>query len=78
MTDPGDVTRLLAQIGDGDERASAELISLLYTELRRIAAAMMRHERPGHTLQPTAVVHEAFVRLLDNDGVRSACAGHFA
>jgi RNA polymerase sigma factor (TIGR02999 family) len=77
MTDPGDVTRLLAQIGDGDERASAELISLLYTELRRIAAAMMRHERPGHTLQPTAVVHEAFVRLLDNDGVRFENRAHF-
>ncbi len=64
MTDGGDrqTTRILAAISEGDEQAPEELLPLVYEELRRIAQAKMAGERPGHTLQPTALVHEAFPR----------------
>jgi len=55
---------LLAWRG-GDERAREQMLPLVYDELRRLAAAYLRRERPGHTLQPTALVHEAYVRLID-------------
>jgi RNA polymerase sigma factor (TIGR02999 family) len=58
-----DVTRLLQDAGRGDPRATGELLPLVYDELRRVAAARMAHEQPGHTLQPTALVHEAWLRL---------------
>lgn len=58
---------LLGQVGAG-ERASTELMGLLYTELRAIAERMMKSERRSHTLQPTALVHEAFLRLVDAEG----------
>jgi RNA polymerase sigma-70 factor (ECF subfamily) len=77
MAVDGQVTRLLAQARAGDEQATAALVPLVYTELRRIAAAMMRRERSGHTLQPTAVVHEAFVRLVDGEGARFENRAHF-
>jgi RNA polymerase sigma factor (TIGR02999 family) len=60
-----DVTRLLDAIGQGDRQASAELLPLVYDELRRLAAEKMAHERPGQTLQATALVHEAYLRLVD-------------
>ncbi len=56
-------TRLLARSNEGDREAGGEAFSRIYAELRRIAVGYLRLERPGHTLQPTAVVHEAFVRL---------------
>jgi RNA polymerase sigma factor (TIGR02999 family) len=59
-----DVTRLLAAAGSGDGTAAEQVFSLVYDELHRLAAAYMRRERPDHTLQPTALVHEAFLRLL--------------
>src|SRR5215469_16920021 len=59
-----EVTRLLAEWRAGNERAVGELIPLVYGELRRLAAAYLRAERRGHTLQPTALVHEAYVRLV--------------
>jgi RNA polymerase sigma-70 factor (ECF subfamily) len=59
-----EVTRLLAEWRAGNERAVGELIPLVYGELRRLAAAYLRGERRGHTLQPTALVHEAYVRLV--------------
>jgi DNA-directed RNA polymerase specialized sigma24 family protein len=65
MGDRGDVTRLLVRAQNGDDDAAAQLVPLVYKELRKIAAAMMRGERPDHTLQPTAVVHEAFIRLIE-------------
>jgi RNA polymerase sigma-70 factor, ECF subfamily len=77
MNERGDVTLLLARVGDGDEQAAAQLVPLVYKELRRIAAAMMRRERPDHTLQPTAVVHEAFIRLMDGDRTRFENRAHF-
>ncbi len=59
-----EVTRLLEAIGQGDPQASAELLPLVYDELRRLAAAKMAQERPGQTLQATALVHEAYLRLV--------------
>ena len=60
-----DVTRLLAAIRQGDTRAGEELIPLVYAELRQLARAKMDREQPGHTLQATALVHEAWLRLGD-------------
>jgi RNA polymerase sigma factor (TIGR02999 family) len=58
-----DVTRILNAIQNGDPKADAELLPLVYGELRRLAAYKMASETPGHTLQPTALVHEAWLRL---------------
>jgi RNA polymerase sigma factor (TIGR02999 family) len=62
---PGGVTRLLLEWGSGDEQARERMLPLVYEELRRIAAGYMRRERAEHTLQPTALVHEAYLRLVD-------------
>jgi RNA polymerase sigma factor (TIGR02999 family) len=62
---PNTPTRLLLEWGRGDEHAREQMLRLVYSELRRIAAGYLRRERPDHTLQPTALVHEAFVRLID-------------
>jgi RNA polymerase sigma-70 factor, ECF subfamily len=62
------LTMILGRARAGDERARGELIALIYDELRRVASRLMRRERPDHTLPPTAVVHEAVIRLL-GDGV---------
>src|SRR6201996_2788048 len=59
-----DVSLILGKVRTGDSRDRAELIVLIYDELRQVAARMMRRERPDHTLAPTAVVHEAVIRLL--------------
>jgi RNA polymerase sigma factor (TIGR02999 family) len=58
-----DVTRILNSASNGDARAANELLPLVYEELRKLAAAKMASENPGHTLQPTALVHEAWLRL---------------
>lgn len=78
--EPGDVTRLLVSLreeGAGRERATERLAELLYPELRQIASRLMRRERPGHTLQPTAVVHEAFMRLVDQQEIDWQDRAHF-
>jgi RNA polymerase sigma factor (TIGR02999 family) len=62
-----DVTRVLSEIQRGDPLAAERLLPLVYDELRRLAASKMAHERPGQTLQATALVHEAYLRLLDSD-----------
>jgi RNA polymerase sigma factor (TIGR02999 family) len=67
--EPGDVSRLLQAWGRGDAQAGEDLVPLVYRELRRRAAAYLRNERPDHTLQPTALVHEAYVRLVGQDRV---------
>ena len=73
-----DVTRILSAIDQGDPRASAELLPLVYDELRRLAAARLAHEKPGQTLQPTALVHEAYLRLVDGQGNQNwNSRGHF-
>jgi RNA polymerase sigma factor (TIGR02999 family) len=60
---PGEITALLALAREGDRQAAAALIEIVYPELRRLAASYMRRECPEHTLQPTALVHEAYLRL---------------
>jgi RNA polymerase sigma factor (TIGR02999 family) len=60
-----EVTRILSAIEQGDPSAAAQLLPLVYDELRRLAAAKLANERPGQTLQATALVHEAYVRLVD-------------
>ena len=61
-----DVTQILKAIERGDSKATGELLPLVYEELRKLAAQRMAHEPSGHTLQPTALVHEAYVRLVDS------------
>jgi RNA polymerase sigma factor (TIGR02999 family) len=61
---PHDVTTLLEEIRGGNTAARCRLVALVYDELRRLAVDLMRHERPGHTLQPTALAHEALLRPL--------------
>jgi RNA polymerase sigma factor (TIGR02999 family) len=73
----GDVTRLLAEISSGNQRAESELIPLVYDELRRLAAHYMRQERPDHTLQATALVHEAYLRLVKQRQVGWQSKAHF-
>ena len=68
MPGGGEVTQLLAQASSGDAVARATLFDVLYRELRRLAESAMRAERANHTLQPTALVHEAFLRLAGNQG----------
>jgi RNA polymerase sigma factor (TIGR02999 family) len=66
MTQMSDVTRLLNAIHEGDTQATAELLPIVYDELRRLARAHMANERAEHTLQATALVHEAYLRLVDD------------
>src|SRR5262245_24068844 len=73
-----EVTRVLSAIEQGDPRASGELLPLVYEELRRLATAKLAHEKPGQTLQATALVHEAYVRLVDGDKAQLwNSRGHF-
>lgn len=74
---PGDVTRLLQAWSQGDHKALEELIPLVYEELHRLAEQHLLRERAGHTLQPTDVVHEAYLRLLDQKRVAWKNRGHF-
>jgi RNA polymerase sigma factor (TIGR02999 family) len=74
----GDVTRILADIEHGDPQAAEQLLPLVYDELRRLAAQKMAHENPEQTLQATALVHEAYLRLVDGDDAqRWNGRGHF-
>ena len=72
----GEVTRLLGDLRSGKD-VGAELFTLVYDELRRIAAAYLRRERPDHTLQPTALVHEAYLRLVDQSEQNWQNRAHF-
>jgi RNA polymerase sigma factor (TIGR02999 family) len=62
-----DVTRILSQIESGDPAAAGELLPLVYEELRKLAAAKLAQEKPGQTLQATALVHDAYIRLVDTE-----------
>ena len=74
----GDVTRILSDIEHGDAAAAEQLLPLVYEELRRLAAQKMVNEKPGQTLQATALVHEAYVRLVDVDKAQHwDSRGHF-
>jgi RNA polymerase sigma factor (TIGR02999 family) len=72
-----EVTRLLTAISQGDTQASDELLPLVYNELRRLARSRMAQERAEHTLEATALVHEAYLRLIDNEELRWDGRGHF-
>jgi RNA polymerase sigma factor (TIGR02999 family) len=73
-----DVTRILSAIEQGDPHAAGQLLPLVYDELRRLAAQRLAQEKPGQTLQATALVHEAYLRLVDVDKARSwDSRGHF-
>src|SRR5207249_1066116 len=70
-----DVTRILSAIDQGDPHAAAQLLPLVYDELRRLAAAQMAQEKPGHTLDATALVHEAYLHLVGDQHFENR--GHF-
>ena len=72
-----DVTRILGAIEKGDPVAADELLPLVYHELRKLAAHKMANETPGQTLQPTALVHEAYLRLVGNEDKKWAGRAHF-
>ena len=72
-----DVTRLLTEISQGDERAADRLLPCLYEELRELAEGYLRRERPDHILQPTALVHEAYLKLVDQTQVDWRGNTHF-
>ena len=74
---PANVTVLLRAWGAGDATARDELVQLVYRELHRRAGAYLRRERPGHVLQPTALVHEAYLRLVDQRGIAWQNRAHF-
>ena len=74
---PGAVTQLLAKVGAGNQAAFDEVFPLVYAELRRIAAREMRREKPGRTLQTTALVHEAYLRLLKDASLSFENRAHF-
>jgi RNA polymerase sigma-70 factor (ECF subfamily) len=77
MCHPGDITKLLVQLRNGDLDAGDQLIPLVYEELRRLARYYMRRERPNHTLQPTALVNEAYLRLIRQREVDWQSRAHF-
>ena len=72
-----DVTRILSQIEDGDPSAAEQLLPLVYDELRKLAAQKMAQEKAGQTLQATALVHEAYLRLVGNRRISWQSSGHF-
>jgi RNA polymerase sigma factor (TIGR02999 family) len=72
------VTRILSAMEAGDPHAADQLLPLVYEELRKLAVAKLAQESPGHTLQPTALVHEAYLRLVDGNGAQGwDSRGHF-
>jgi len=77
MSTPGEITQLLADWSEGDEAALKKLLPLVYDELHRLANAYMRRERHGHTLQTTALVHEAYLRLAGQQNVQWQTRAHF-
>jgi len=77
MSTTHEVTRLLAAWAEGDQRALDDLTPLVYRELRQLAASCLRKERQGHTLQPTALVHEAYLRLVDQTSPNWQNRSHF-
>src|SRR6185436_15082081 len=70
-------TRVLYELQKGNDKAAEELLPLVYKELRKLAAHKMASEAPGHTLQPTALVHEAWLRLTRDESKTWDCQGHF-
>src|SRR5271156_4387937 len=77
VTNTHEVTRLLAEWTRGNQQALEDLTPLVYQELKRLAASYLRKESPGHTLQPTALVHEAYLRLVDQKSPDWEGRSHF-
>lgn len=77
MSQPSDVTELLAAWGGGNELVEEQLFPLVYAELRKLARSHLRRERADHTLQPTALVNEAYLRLVDQSSVEWQGRAHF-
>jgi RNA polymerase sigma factor (TIGR02999 family) len=75
--DTARITELLLAVSDGGRDALDQLVPLVYNDLRRVAAAQLRREAPGHSLQPTALLHEAYVRLVDQRHVKWRNRAHF-
>src|SRR6185369_6804224 len=75
--DMNEVTRILNAIDDGDSNAAEQLLPLVYAELRKLAAQKLAREKPGQTLQATALVHEAYVRLVGSSDAQWQSRGHF-
>jgi RNA polymerase sigma factor (TIGR02999 family) len=76
-SDPQEITKLLEAINHGKQDAWQSLFSIVYAELRRMARAKMARESPGHTLQPTALVHEAYIRLMTDEEFHWKNRAHF-
>ena len=76
-TRPGEITRLLTDWSGGNQAALNQLLPVVYDELRRVASNHMRDERPGHLLQTTALVHEAYIRLIEQPHVNYRSRTHF-
>lgn len=74
---PGQVTQILAAASRGDEHAAQKLFPMVYDELRSLADRYLKDQRPGHTLQPTALVHEAYLKLIGIDDASWTDRGHF-
>ena len=70
-----EVTRILSAIDQGDAQAAEQLLPLVYDELRRLAAQKLSNEKPGQTLQATALVHEAYIRLVGVERISTGTAG---
>jgi RNA polymerase sigma factor (TIGR02999 family) len=77
VTGTGEITRLLEEMREGDPKGAEELLSRVYRELRTLAACKMAHEAPGQTLQPTALVHEVWLRLGIGEGARFPDRAYF-
>lgn len=77
MTEPGEITALLVDWRSGNRSALDRLIPLVYDELRRLASGYMRGERSNHLLQTTALVHEAYLRMIDSSGINYETRAHF-
>jgi RNA polymerase sigma factor (TIGR02999 family) len=77
MESSGEITQVLKRLRTGEKAAEAELIQLVYGELHRIAVGKLRRERPGHTLQPTALVNETYLKMMGKDAVNWENRAHF-
>jgi RNA polymerase sigma-70 factor (ECF subfamily) len=77
VSEPDNVTQLLLEWSDGNRQALEEMLPLIYDELRRLAHSFLHRERPGHTLQTTALVHEAYLKLIDQRDARWQNRAHF-
>jgi len=77
VAETADTTQILIALGNGDRAAASRLMPHVYQELRNLGDALMFHERPNHTLSPTALVHEAYIRLIDATRVDWKCRAHF-